>query len=1504
MGLNKIFTIALFLLVSTIMYGQETFRDNFTFRNYGNNNGSSNFSGNWDEDNDDNSPSNGRIDINTPFLGNGRLRFEDISTYDESIRRTANLAGANNVVLSFNWETVGLDGSGNNAEFLNVQVSNNGVNFTTIGTFRGNQTGNFSADITGFASGNTTVRFMNRSNWQFGDWEANEFVYIDNFLITATFPTMVTIEDVTVNETSGTATFTATVGGVNALGPFTVDYQTVNISATAGADYTATSGTMTFTGTVGNTATFDVPILDDGLLEGAETFRIEMLNSSNTNVVISDTATGTIADDEGIILTDGLTSTQCSGVFLDPGGLGNYANNLNEVHTLCPEPGFDYIAVNFTSFDMEEGDDFLYVYDGSSTAATLIGVYDNENIPSYISGSTAGGGCLTFRFTSDGNGSNAGFQADIGCHVDGPEIIITDISFDEDVGNAVFTVESTRAPHGINTIFGFFETDFTVDYTTVDGTALAGSDYTAVSGTLTFNGEVGDIRTISVPIANDGVPEFDENFTIMFTGANAPNDGDVNFSDTGTGTINSQILANVPLNLFRQFDGKYDYVATGGTLRTQSNNGNACAIQTTSTNQLVSDIPATGTIAAAYLYWAHSSYVRDEQVTFEGQTVDAGFVYQTTFNANGTNLNFYGYVSDVTALVQGIPNINNNNFDFSGLTIDTSNNFCGTQTVLGGWSLMVYYEEPSLPAVNINIYQGFDGLQNNSPGTPFTLDNFFAIAGSGAKATFLSWEGDDTLGSSGSNPERLTVTNQANTTFTLTGDGGQTGTNSYNGTIYDNTVTPTNYNQTNVYGVDLDTYDISTFISPGDSQVTATVNVGQDYVINMAVVMKVPSNLITGTVFEDVNYPGGAGRNQVTSGGLGVSGAIVELFRSNGTFLERKTTDINGDYSFAGMEDGDYLIKVVNSSVRSNRAGGLNCTDCLPVQTFRSFGDAATITEVTTEVGGADPSATIDAALGVLNNAQSVSTVTVASNGVTDIDFGFNFNTIVNTNVDGQGSLEQFIVNSNNIDEVILDVESNGIFDPAAGEDISIFMIPPTADPLGRTADANYNAAGYFDIFLDNSNPLSDVTGNTTIIDGRTQRAYSGNTNAGAYGSGGTGVGVANITLPTYDGPEIQIHRNNGDVINLDGTNVELRYTSVYANNNAAVKVLGGSATLMGNLLGVNALGSAAGNVDYGVEQTGGEAIISSNYISGNRESGIFIDGGSSSLIELNHVDANGSDACADNILIENGSSITLQNNLIENAASVGIEVDRVNGVTISNNSIGFSGQNGGNCSGNYEGMGIKIDGESTVISQNRIYSNGSAGIVVTDGSMNTMTQNSIYANGTVVPSLGIDLEMDGVTLNDNADGDSGPNDLENFPVISGAYLAGTNLVVAGWASPGTTVEVFFTDVNEGTATLGDNQLGLTQDYGEGQVFIGTAVEGSASDQDNSSTLYTDDDGNTDNTNKFKFVFPLPPGTAIGDLVTTTGTRSNSTSEFSPEVVIKAYTVITNSRITYRVKTN
>ena len=57
----------------------------------------------------------------------------------------------------------------------------------------------------------------------------------------------------------------------------------------------------------------------------------------------------------------------------------------------------------------------------------------------------------------------------------------------------------------------------TVDYSTADGTALAGSDYTAVNGTLTWPDGLSGNRTISITIIDDGMLEPSESFTVMLS---------------------------------------------------------------------------------------------------------------------------------------------------------------------------------------------------------------------------------------------------------------------------------------------------------------------------------------------------------------------------------------------------------------------------------------------------------------------------------------------------------------------------------------------------------------------------------------------------------------------------------------------------------------------------------------------------------------------------------------------------------------------------------------------------------------------------------------------------------------------------------------------------------------------------------------------------------------------------------------------------------------------------
>lgn len=116
-----------------------------------------------------------------------------------------------------------------------------------------------------------------------------------------------------------------------------------------------------------------------------------------------------------VIMTNGSTSA-CSGTFYDPGSIGNYANNQNTTFTICPSTAGAKLKLVFSSFSTESSLDFLEIFDGNSTAATLIGTYSGATNPGTIQASAGNSsGCLTFRFTSDFSSVYAGWVAAISC---------------------------------------------------------------------------------------------------------------------------------------------------------------------------------------------------------------------------------------------------------------------------------------------------------------------------------------------------------------------------------------------------------------------------------------------------------------------------------------------------------------------------------------------------------------------------------------------------------------------------------------------------------------------------------------------------------------------------------------------------------------------------------------------------------------------------------------------------------------------------------------------------------------------------------------------------------------------------------------------------------------------------------------------------------------------------------------------------------------------------------
>jgi len=116
---------------------------------------------------------------------------------------------------------------------------------------------------------------------------------------------------------------------------------------------------------------------------------------------------------------NGQTVTTCTGNVYDPGGLsGGYGNSQNNTMTICSGNTLNtHVKLYFWSFNIHSSDT-LYIYDGTTTAAPLLGAYNAGNtlflFPVYATAANPSG-CLTLKFTSDAAFTDGGFDAEISC---------------------------------------------------------------------------------------------------------------------------------------------------------------------------------------------------------------------------------------------------------------------------------------------------------------------------------------------------------------------------------------------------------------------------------------------------------------------------------------------------------------------------------------------------------------------------------------------------------------------------------------------------------------------------------------------------------------------------------------------------------------------------------------------------------------------------------------------------------------------------------------------------------------------------------------------------------------------------------------------------------------------------------------------------------------------------------------------------------------------------------
>lgn len=117
--------------------------------------------------------------------------------------------------------------------------------------------------------------------------------------------------------------------------------------------------------------------------------------------------------------TFGTTSTN----FQDPGGAGNYPPNYNDTIVFCPDltTGTKMsisMGINAGYTWNVDGSDFVYVYDGPSTASPLLGVHNSVSDPNGFTHQATWNnpsGCLTIVFISNGTAEGTGWLGNVQC---------------------------------------------------------------------------------------------------------------------------------------------------------------------------------------------------------------------------------------------------------------------------------------------------------------------------------------------------------------------------------------------------------------------------------------------------------------------------------------------------------------------------------------------------------------------------------------------------------------------------------------------------------------------------------------------------------------------------------------------------------------------------------------------------------------------------------------------------------------------------------------------------------------------------------------------------------------------------------------------------------------------------------------------------------------------------------------------------------------------------------
>jgi hypothetical protein len=365
---------------------------------------------------------------------------------------------------------------------------------------------------------------------------------------------------------------------------------------------------------------------------------------------------------------------------------------------------------------------------------------------------------------------------------------------------------------------------------------------------------------------------------------------------------------------------------------------------------------------------------------------------------------------------------------------------------------------------------------------------------------------------------------------------------------------------------------------------------------------------------------------------------------------------------------------------------------------------------------------------------------------------------------------------------------------------------------------------------------------------------------------GGSTAAARNIISGTQQGEGIGLGQGStGDIIQGNYIGTDVTGNLGLGNQSGISGLLGGNATPANNKIGGSAPGEGnviSGNKILGINLSSdsGNHVIQGNFIGTNATGTSALPNGDAATKTGGGI---GIITSSNNLI---GGTVPGARNVISGNANYGILLNFATSEVIQGNFIGVD-VNGAALGNTARGIQVVNSSHDCTIGGNAagagnvIAFNGGAGITVSEPNQPghvyniAIEGNSFYAN-VAGAGPGIDLQDNNITQNDSGDGDSGPNNVQNFPLLTSATSSGGTTTVTGTLNSESNkpyrVEFFASPQCSASG------------YGEGQTYLGksdvTTVGNDAS-----------------------FNVNLPVTVQPGNVITATATdAAGNTSEFSP----------------------